>query len=543
MQIYKSRSVIVFFFFGFCYLIVAANLFYLQLVQHSFFTQLGEKQYHLTINSFAQRGAIIDRTGKTFLAINKDSLAAFILPRQLEMHGQLEKFLATHFPHALARLHAQPNAHFLYVHRKLTPEQIKLITKSGITDIKFLNEPNRFYPLPAAAALVGITDIDNKGLFGLEFQFDAVLAGKPSTIILEKDARSNHFYFKKETMKEGYTGKSIQLTIDSDLQFLVSQAVAQTVEKFEAHEGAALIMDPVSGDILAMVNIPSFDPNNFQESNLALTKNKSITESYELGSVFKIFCALAALEEALVTTDELIDCKNAKTAYIDGRKINTTHAGGILSFKEVITTSNNIGIAQVAKRLDKKLYNHYNKLGFGKKTGIPFPGENKGSINHPNNWSKQSIISLSYGYEVSANLLQLARAFCIIANGGYWIMPRLTYHDPVNVLNEKLYSTSAIATIQELLECTAAQGTAKQAHIKGYRIMAKTGTANMLENGQYNPDHNIFTCAGIVQKGDYKKVIVVFIKQVAQKDLYASTVAAPLFEQIAQMVLIKDKII
>ena len=543
MQMYKSRSIIVFFFFGLGYLIVAANLFYLQLLQHNFFTQLGEKQYHLTINSFAPRGTIIDRTGKNFLAINKDSLAAFILPRQLEMQGQLEKFLATHFPQALARLHAQPQAHFLYVHRKLTPEQVTLITNSGVTDIKFLNEPNRFYPLSTTGPLIGITDIDNKGLFGLEFQFDTLLAGKSSTVILEKDARSNHFYFKKETMQEGCSGTSIQLTIDSDLQFLVHQAVAQTVEKFDAQEGAALIMDPITGDILVMVNVPSFDPNNFQESNLALTKNKSVTESYELGSVFKIFCALAALEENLVTTDELIDCKNAKTAYIDGRKINTTIAGGVIPFKEVITTSNNIGIAQVAKRLDKKIYNHYKKLGFGKKTGIPFPGENKGSINDPANWSKQSIISLSYGYEVSANLLQLARAFCIIANGGYWIMPRLTSQDSPNLLNEKLYSDAAIATIQELLECTTAQGTAKQAHIQGYRVMAKTGTANMLENGHYNPDHNIFTCAGIVQKGDYKKVIVVFIKQVAQKDLYASSVAAPLFEQIAQMVLIKDKII
>lgn len=292
-----------------------------------------------------------------------------------------------------------------------------------------------------------------------------------------------------------------------------------------------------------MTNYPSFNPNNFAEKDLSVTKNSCVTEAYELGSVFKIPSALAALEEKVVTPDEPIDCKNAETAYIDGRKINTVHAAGIIPFEEVITTSNNIGIAQVAQRVGTKLYDHYSKLGFSKKSGIPFPGENKGFINPPSNWSKQSIISLSYGYEVSANLLQLARAFCIIANGGYWIDPRLIFDEPIIGKKQKLYSDESISIIKDLLEKTTASGTAKKAHIKGYRIMCKTGTANMLENGHYNPDRNIFTCAGIVEKDGYQKVIVVFIKEVAQKDLYAATVAAPLFEQIAERVLINDRII
>ena len=335
----------------------------------------------------------------------------------------------------------------------------------------------------------------------------------------------------------------LRLTIDSDLQFLAHEALQETIDKYHAKEGAVIIIDPNTGDILAMTNYPSFNPNNFAEKDLAITKNTVLTEAYELGSVFKIPSALAALEEKVVTPDELIDCKNAETAYIDGRKINTVHAAGIIPFEEVITTSNNIGIAQVAQRVGPKLYDHYSRLGFGKKSGIPFPGENKGFINPPASWSKQSIISLSYGYEVSANLLQLARAFCIIANGGYWIDPRLIFDEPTHTKKEKLYSDESIIIIQDLLEKTTAQGTARKAHIKGYRIMCKTGTANMLENGHYNHDRNIFTCAGIVEKDGYQKVIVVFIKEVAQKDLYAATVAAPLFEQIAEKILIKDRII
>ena len=210
MQTYKIRGISIFFFFCLCYLIVLGNLVYLQLIQHSFFIQLGEKQYHVSITNYPPRGLILDRSGK-FLAIDKDTLAAFILPRQLEMRPQLEKFLAKHFPSALERLKSHKNAHFLYISRKLTPEQLQLIQQSAITDIKILAEPNRFYPLPSAASLIGITDIDNKGLFGLELQFDKQLAGTPSTVMLEKDARSGHFYFTKETTQEGLNAAAAAL--------------------------------------------------------------------------------------------------------------------------------------------------------------------------------------------------------------------------------------------------------------------------------------------------------------------------------------------
>ena len=543
IQTYKIRSIFLFLFFCICYFVVLANLIYLQVIQYKFFTQLGQKQYNVVITTFPNRGAIIDRSGKSFLAINKDSLAAFILPHQLEMKPQLQKFLAKHFPQALERLKTHPDAQFLYVQRKLTQSQIDLITNSGITDIQFLNEPSRFYPLASATPLIGLTNIDNKGISGLELQFDSYLAGTPSMVALEKDARSGQFYFKKEMRQQGLEGNNLILTIDNDLQFLAYEALQETLQKFNAKEGGVVIMDPQTGEILALVNAPSFDPENFNEQDIQNCKNTIITQTYELGSVFKICTALAALEEQVVMRDELIDCKNCKTTFIDGRKINTVKEHGIIPFEQVIAQSNNIGIAQVAKRLDHKLYDHYCRLGFGKKTGICFPGEAKGFINPPSKWSKQSIISLSYGYEITATLLQLARAFSIIANGGFWIEPHITFDIAKKQPSPKLYNDQALNTIKDILEKTTLEGTAHKAKIHGYRIMCKTGTANLLENGQYNPDKNIFTCAGILEKNDYQKVIVTFIKEVAAKDQYASTVAAPLFEQIAQKLLIKDQII
>jgi cell division protein FtsI (penicillin-binding protein 3) len=343
----------------------------------------------------------------------------------------------------------------------------------------------------------------------------------------------------------GKEGSPLHLTIDGTLQFLVYEELKTTMTQFSAKEGSVIVMNPATGEIVAMVTLPDFDPNNTKQIALENTKNRIITEEFELGSVIKPFATLAALEEGVVTTDELIDCQNTITAYIDGRRVNTTptSVAGIIPFSQVIEKSNNIGIAKVVKRLNTKLYDHYIRIGFGKKTEIQFPGERAGFVNHPTHWSKQSLLSLSYGYEITATLLQLACAFCMIANDGYAIVPTLIFNTPPQKSAQPLYSGTTIATIKQILENTVLQGTAKKAQVKGYKVMSKTGTANLLINGHYDPTRNIYTCAGIVQKGDYQRVIVTFIKECPQKNLYASYVTAPLFERVAEKTLIHDKIV
>lgn len=541
---YKIRIVCIFFLFILLYAAIILNLSRIQIWHHEFFTNLGDKQYSMTLTKNPPRAPIYDRTKNHFLAMNKDSVSAFIVPNNLKNRDELVRFLKKHFPESVARLKKNHDQKFMYIKRKLSDDQIALITKSGLSDIQLLHEPNRFYPLEAAAQIIGITDIDNQGLVGIELHFNKQLAGTPSTVTLEKDARSGRFYFKKETTVPGTLGTPIYLSIDSNLQFLVQEELQKTVEAFNAREGSVLVMNPSNGEILAMATIPSFDPNDRDHINMESMKSKCITEAYELGSVIKVFAALAALEDGLVTLDEKIDCKNTKTAYIDGRKINTVKEDGIISFAEVIAFSNNIGTAIVTKRVGEKLYDHYKLIGFGKKTNIEFAGEQQGFVNPPNRWSKQSIISLSYGYEITATLLQLACAFALIANDGHPIKPTLLLNTPAHKPAEKaLYSAHAINDIKYILEQTTLKGTMKRAAMKGYHIMSKTGTANMLINGQYVPDKNIFTCAGIIDKGDYKRVIVTFIKEAAKPDLYAAMVTAPLFERVAQKVLIHDAII
>lgn len=542
---YKVRSTLVFLFCCTLYGIILVNLYFIQIKQRTFFEQLGRNQYNVMVETKPPRALIYDRNGN-YLALNKDMLSAFVTPKNITSWQTLEPFLREHFPQALERLEKNSVAHFLFIKRKLTDEEVQLIQESNLFDIKLLSEPHRFYPVASMGPIIGLTDIDNNGLFGIELLFNDVLAGSPTTSVLEKDARSGHFYFKKETKVQGKEGDAIRLTLDSDLQFLAYEDLKETLSTFNAKEGAVLVMNPSNGEILAMVNYPDFDPNDTKDLNLEYTKNKIVTEAYELGSVMKVFVALAALEEEQVTPDELVDCENSKTTWIDGIRVNTWKAHGLIPFEQVVQNSNNIGMAKVARRVGDALYEHYCKVGFGSKTGIQWPGEQKGFVNHPKNWTKPSIISLSFGYEISATLLQLAKAFCMIANHGIPVRPTLIMHEHKQSdegFIEPLYSENSMDEIRTILEQTVTQGTARKAALNGYTVMGKTGTANMLINGVYCPDRNIYTFVGIIEKDNYKRVIVTFIKDAQQKDLYASSVAAPLFERIAENLVIHDNVI
>jgi cell division protein FtsI (penicillin-binding protein 3) len=539
---HKIRTTLIFFLFCSLFLIALINLYSLQIKQHGFFNDLAQQQYYSSVTTYAPRAQILDRNGIP-LALNKETISAFIMPRMVKDKTALNIFLKEHFPKGYQRLQKHSKSNFCYIKRKLTQEECALIEQSNNNDLHLLYEPSRFYPIEASGTITGLTNIDNKGLFGIELAFDAQLRGEPSTTVLEKDARSGKFYFSKKSETKGLEGKPVQLTIDGNLQFLVQEELIDTAQKFDSTEGAAIVMNPETGEILAMASYPAFNPNDSSTFNQVSTKNTALTETYEFGSVIKTFCALAALEEGLVTPNEEINCLNTKTAFIEGRKVNTVLTLGKATFTEIIKKSNNIGIALVAKRLDTLLYDHYRRLGFGTKTNIPFPGERSGFIMPPERWSKQSIISLSYGYEITNTLLQLARAFSVFANDGYLIAPKLLI-DQKTAAPEKIYSTKSIEAMRTILEeSTSKQGTGKHAAVHGYKTMGKTSTTNLLEDGNYNPHKNMYGFAGIIEKDDYKRVIVCFLKESKRHNIYASTVSAPFFEKIAEKTLMHDKIL
>lgn len=537
----RLRTTIIFFSFCSLYIIALFNLFLIQIWNTAFFSALGTHQYQITITQLPPRAPILDRTGKDYLATNKEVLSAFIIPSRIEKNSKTLSFIKRHFPYAYQQLPRKQNRAFMYLKRRLSEKELKTIQHVG-PDIHLVREPNRFYPLPCATPLIGFTDIDTKGLAGIELSCNQQLAGKPTTYRLERDARSGCFYFKRDLVSSGTDCKPIQLTIDSDLQFLVDQELEQTMQHYNASEGAILVMDPITGEILACVCRPYANPNSGIIS-IEQIKPLPITESYEFGSVMKVFTALAALEENVVTPDETIDCKNKEHCSIDGRVINTPIAHGRIPFTDVIAFSNNIGIAQVAKRLNEKLYDHFTKIGFGQKTGVALPGENRGFVNHPSNWSKQSIISLSYGYEVSATLLQLACAFCMIARGGTSVKPKIVMNETKQECSTRLYSEKTIEAIKDILRKTTEYGTGKRFQIKGYDIMSKTGTANLLINGIYDHTKNIFTCASIIEKGDYKRVIVSYLKEARAPNAFAATIVVPLQKKVGEKMVIHERIV
>lgn len=541
----KIRSVLIFLFFIFLYGSVIVNLYFLQIRQSSFFSTLANRQYHIELTSHPARGEIFDRYGRP-VAVNKESLSAFILPKQIQDKAGLSNFLQQHFPQALERLESYHDKHFMYVSRRFPLDICERAQCDQIIDLKFMKEPSRFYPNEAMGQIVGITNIDNQGLFGIEQIYDTVLAGKPSQVVLEKDARSNHFYFQQALQKGGTPGKPVRLTIDSDLQYLAQAAVAEATERLQAELGMALVMDPKNGEILALVSAPDFDPNNISaDLDFANTKPTPITDAYEFGSIMKVFVALGALAEGVVQPDEIIDCENRAETQIDGMRFTTTKfsVGGEMPFSEVVSRSNNIGMVKVAKRLGEKLYDHYKRCGFGAKTGVNFLGEQAGFISHPSKWSKRSIISLAFGYEISATLLQFARAFSLIANGGYLVTPTLILDEP-RPEPQKKYESDVIEIVQDILRETVQNGTGVRAKIHGYDVMGKTGTANLAMDGSYSQDNLIFTFAGIVQKGSYQRVIVTCIKDAqSSKKLYGANTAAPLFEKIAEQMLVHDRVV
>jgi len=411
------------------------------------------------------------------------------------------------------------------------------------TRVRFTIEPERFYPFSSTAHVVGFTDVDNIGIAGIELQFNDVVGGTPTTFILEKDARSGYFYFHKDVKKRGEVGESVTLTLDKNLQFFAQEALQKTVEKHEAKGGAALILDPDTGHILALTSYPTFDPHNIRAATSEQKKNIPVTECFELGSVIKIFTALAALEEDVVSFDEEIDCEG-KSTKIDGFSVSNWKSlgSGLHPFWMAVWKSNNVGTAKVAKRLGPKLYYHLRRLGFGDKTGIHFPGERSGFVNPPHNWSRSSIIVLSFGYEITATLLQLGKAFSIIANGGYNVQPTLVLDPPskkLSLASKRLYREETVDHIKNILELK--EWVKNRYGIEGFRVMGKTGTARRVKEKKYSDKHHVYTYAGIVEKGDYRRVIITFVKEPKEtKFLWSSQISLPMFHDIAQRMVVYD---
>jgi len=533
---YKPRVILVFIAFLILYSVIIVRLFLLQVSQKDFFKQLAQGQYQVELSITPPRGLIYDRYDR-IIAFNKESPSAFVLPKEFNDPDEINPFLQKHFEDVYKKINYGPVRYFFWLDRKLSSEKFNEYKMFNMQDIHFVNEPVRFYPYQHLAHVLGFVNIDNQGIAGLELEFNKKLGGEPKVVKLQKDARSKRFYFERKIEKRGQKADNLTLTIDSMLQFFASDELKLASESLHFKSGSVLIMNPDSGEILAMASYPSFDPNQRYIKDLDITKNRVVTECFEFGSVIKAFLALAALEEGAVTPEEEIDCQG-KVAFIDGFRVENWKSVNIVPFYDVIKNSSNVGVAKVAKRLGPKYYEHLRRVGFGEKTGICFPGEPKGFVNPPERWSRSSIFVMSFGYEIMSSVIQLGRAFSVIANGGHKITP-VILKDDVGKYSKgpKLYKDKTIEQMKFILEKVGSNYP-----VKDYKIMGKTGTARLVKGGHYsNKDHN-YTFAGIVEKGDYRRVIVAFVREPDKSALWASGVAAPVFKKVAErMVMYENK--
>ena len=521
--------------------LIALNFLYLATIKHKFFKDLALKQHQTIISIAPERAFIYDRKNK-IVAFSQNSYSAFITPKNIKEKKELLKFLKKNFPKIYNNFEQYKNKHFMYIKRHLEEHELELIKKINLEDIHLLEEPKRCYPYNSLIPILGLTDIDNIGISGLEYFYNSQLIGENSTFLLQKDGHTKNYYKKEIQVNKSPT--PLNLTIDAELQELILEELKETVNFWQAKEGAITILNPEDGEILAMVSYPSINyiDNNNNNLNIEGTKNRCLTQPYEAGSVIKTFLALAALEEKIVEPDEIIDCENTETTLINGMVVNTPHADGKITFSKVIQASNNIGVVKVALRLDKKLYDYYDKLGFGKNCTKEKIGEESSILYPPCKWSKRSIISLSFGYEMTTHLLQLTRAYALIANGGYLITPHIFKNINYEKSESPIFSKKSIDAINDILLKTVNDGTAKRAQIKGYTIKAKTGSAYCAKNGGYDQNASIYTCIAIIEKGDYKRVIGAFIKEpVSPKKTYASKVVVPVIEKSIERLLIHDR--
>lgn len=533
----NSRLVVIQIFFLLMIAMIVVRLVWLQVINRDFFTQFGSKQRVIRLKPVARRGVIFDADG-ICLAYSKKKASLCIVPLDLNTGLAAQDApaiacyhnLKTYFPKVAQEVEQKSTARFLWLERQVSAQRAAAIKELLGNYVHQIDEQTRVCVDESMACVVGITDRDERGLSGVEAVADTRLTGSSALLCLERDARKKKFTIGYELETTSCDGKNVHLTLKSSLHSSALQELEACVKKYQAASGSVLIMDPDTGDLLAMVDYPySYTANN-----------KSITSCYELGSVFKLFAALASLDSGVVTPDEMIAC-DGKVSYLRGFRLENWRPLYDLPFEEVIQKSSNVGLAKVVDRLGTGLYDHYSRLGFGQKTGITLPGEREGFLNPPDRWSKSSPYVLSFGYEVTTTLIQLARAFSILVNGGYAVSPniivRASNQEPVQKKSERLrlYPQSTIDIVQRIAERVG-----KRYPVGRCRVMGKTGTARCVEQGQYSTEKHRYTFMGAIEYGSYRRVIITFIEEPQQHDLWAAQVAAPLFQKIAQRILIQE---
>ncbi|MFI5394653.1 MAG: penicillin-binding protein [Candidatus Binatia bacterium] len=526
------------------FVVALARAFQLCVVEGASLEELAGRQHRQQVALPPERGPIVDRHGD-LLAQTVESAAVYARPRALEVSGKSIPALsqALGLAPALVADRIKASERFVWLLRSATPEQAEAVGALGLPGIGSESTRRRFYPRgDLAGQVVGFAGIDSQGLEGVELAYDHDLRGALESLSVERDARGGRMLTEGAWQPLPRQGARVELTLDANLQQVAQTELQSAVVARHAAAGVAVVMDPSTGEILALASVPTFDPNHVSTSTAHQWRNRVIADSYEPGSTFKGILAAAALEAGVVGVEDRIFCENGR--YAVGRRVVHDHEPyGWLTFAEVIKHSSNIGAGKVGERLGaERFVKAIRDFGFGEPTRIDLPGEVSGLV-RPAQWGRINLVTTSFGQGIAVTPLQLLRAYAAIANGGRLMRPyvvrRIVAPDG-SVLREnkpevvrQLVSPRTAALVTGLLQGVVEGGTGTQARIDGIPVAGKTGTAQKVEAGRYSPRDRMSSFIGFVPANAPRFVILVVLDS-PKTATYGGIVAAPVFRRIAE---------
>jgi cell division protein FtsI (penicillin-binding protein 3) len=493
-----------------------------------------------------ERGVIFDRNGAE-LALSIDAPSVYANPSALADVDRAARRLAAALGadrRAIAtRLSGQ--SPFVFVSRWVTDERAQKVKELGLEGVGVLYEPRRVYPNRGLAAqVVGFANIDGEGVRGLEQQEDEWLRGTPRRLPVERDARGR-LLVNAGGERWRTAGGDIALTIDAALQADAEDALRASIEATGARGGVVISMDPRNGDVLALTEVPTFDPNYFRELDYRITRSRSFLDAADPGSALKIFLMAAALERGAIAPEDRFDCENG-TFRVPGSVIHDSHPHGVLTAAEILQVSSNIGAAKIAFALGRTAhFDLLRRFGFGEVTGVGFPGESSGVLRPWQQWRPLDHATIAFGQGVAVTPIQLAAAAAALANGGEWVRPRLVMArrgargawQPTRVEGKRrvVRPETAAAVLAMMEGVVGPEGTAQRAALPGVRVAGKTGTAQKFDPGTatYTEDRFAAWFIGIVPSDDPKLVIVAGIDEPRRPVHTGGAAAAPLFARVA----------
>ncbi len=541
----KKRAIILSTAIAFGFIAVIFRLVDIMLFNHEWFSAKAKFQQIRKEVIPVKRGIIFDRRGRE-LAINLDTESIYADPSEVASPDKVANALSERINQRpdiiLAKLNTDKK--FNWIERKLGTEYIQGIKELKLRGIGFVSETKRYYPKGNLAShIIGFVNIDNNGLEGVEQKYDKHLVSRSEKAYVFRDAKGN-VLSDGQTLNREIKGNNLVLTIDEVLQYTLEKNLDEAFLHWRAASATAIMMDPYTGEILAMANRPTFDANNPADVTAAQRRNRAVTDCYEPGSTFKIIAGTAALEEGVVKPDTKFDC-SAGYIEVGGKKIKDAHKHGVLSFKEVIQKSSNVGIIKIGLSLGReRLYEYIKSFGFGENTGIDLSGEVSCWVRTPERWSGTSIGAVSIGQEVAVTPLQVLRAYAVIANGGFLVKPYVVseVRSPEgNVIHKttpeagRILSEKTVNVFREILKTVTEEGgTAIEAAVDGNQVAGKTGTAQLIDpkTKRYSKEKYVSSFVGFVP-ADKPKIAMIVVIHEPKGQIYGGVVAGPAFRKIA----------